>query len=363
MSDNKFQTNMSELTPAQAELQQKLSLIKQKKTSGEVVAPVDSQAALLDQLRTVTEKPGALTRADQRNLANSAESAATTKSDEVAREREANEKFKAAVLAKRAKKESNMADLTNAISSETKPVMATVDQNGSTILDDEALPEIPKLEPITLETTENIPEVTTPPIMSEGTPPLAEIVPEVKNIASTPVATPVAPQPEVPFAEQFGVAEVPLVEVPKPAPTVIETPVPTPAVEVPIVMPTIPVTESIVPPITPAAPEFLPIADAMPVSPEVNTPVIAAESIAPLAEPVAEPAEVSPAAVQEASPVVAASPTAEIVPPVVEKAPVVVDTAANHKNISSLKEPEVLASAFANIGGGGVELPVEEEKK
>jgi hypothetical protein len=353
--------------------------------------PIDHQAVLLDHLKTVTETPGALTRADQRNLANVAEKSKLLSDPNDRKEREANEKFVAQLRAKRAKKENIVEAIkpveinpAAAIPVKIQSAVAETDASGSTMLSDDLPAKVPELakssdvsivppaaenvaintpatgaimsetaapmSEIAVETakvSETIPPVSAAPII----PPLAEVAPPVVTIPA-PVAE-VSP-PVVPIAEQFGVANVPLANVP-----VVETPV--------VVSAEPPVEIVAAPPIVQKV--------AAPIIPVVSTPEIKApETVLP---PVAPIIEEKTAEIGSEIPVTSLTePVTDVVPPVAplvspvtevavsspETSPVAMDTSTSHRNISSLPN-DSFASAYAKVGGGGVELPVDEEKK
>lgn len=363
--------------------------------------PVDQRVALLDHLKTVTETPGVFSRTDQRNFANVAEKSKLLIDPNVKKEREANENYVAQLRAKRAKKE-NIVEVIKpaeinpvaATPAKIQPVVAEVDATGSTMLSDELPAKVLELAKspdasIVPLVAEN-PLINTPNtgvIMSETAAPVTEIAVETAKapeiaplVADTPIPAPIAEvaSPVVSLAEQFGVADVPLADVPAvetPIVVPIEPPVETVAappvaqeVATPIVpvvpAPEIKVPETVLSPATPiipvvSAPEIkvleTVLSPAAPIIEEKTAEIVAEIPVVPPTEPVAE-------VVPPTVPVPVIPPAIEVATSVPDVVPVAVNTSANHKNISSLPN-DSLASAYANFGGGGVELPAEEEKK
>lgn len=385
--------NNSERDQVLARFQEKREIMRGSQTpegvAQKIEKPVDQQAALLDHLKTVSETPGVLTRADQRILSNVAEKSKLATDVDAEAERKANEEFKAKLLARRANKDKNVGittpveiDSMAPIVPIAKPIVAKVDKSGSTMLGE----DLPAISPLTIPSaqTENavINTPTTGAIMSETSAPISEIAVESAKVPES-TATVTGPQvgeappPIVPIAEQLGVANVPLADVPAP-----ETPVVAP-VKPPIEVAAPPVVQEVTQPVASVSEVKVPevalapvapiieekTAEIIPETPPVQPVTPTEETLAPKVLESNMPAENPPvteagAVASEAEPAkVPETPLpAETIIPTAEDVPAKTDTSTNHRNISSLPN-DAPASAYANIGGGGVELPAEEEKK
>ncbi|MEI7792571.1 MAG: hypothetical protein WCI57_03765 [Candidatus Berkelbacteria bacterium] len=359
-----LQNTNSERDQALARFHEKKEIMRRLHKSSENTAPladtqIDHSAALLNQLKQ-TEIPGNLTRSDQRVMQNVAVESKKIDISESVRQRELNDAYKAKVLAKRLNREATptavdslkTSEIASQVQLETKPIVASVDQNGSTILDDNMFTKVPETVPAA--TVNTAPITQTIPIMSEGTPALTEIASEAKkpndefkeDLSVVEERLDTGPNPTTPdeipanvlsLAEQFGVAPAkplaaPIAEVATPT-----TPILTPdSAEIPLVAPT---TSTEVP--TPESAGTQPI-----VPPAIQQTAEIPAVVAPPTAPVATEGAVSNETVSPNS----ASPSLPV------------DNSANHQHISSLPD-DSFSSQYANIGGGGVALPEEEVKK